>query len=193
MEKFSPEKIFDPAFSSNELCTVAGIERKLVNLWLERGVIQPSRTEQLALRTRPHFSCVEIFKARLTRELSGLLDIATSASRIAGVGAEIADNPAASSPDIRRIVRVAASPGWLHGSARAAERGKPLNFYAGYGRSENCWEFRMDMDIRKLADHFDSVSFVLIPIGGIFDATFLQCKSVIEGRGKERKKSDARS
>ena len=193
MENFSPNTIFAPAFSSNELCTVAGIERKLVNLWLERGVVQPSRTEQLAVRTRPHFSCVDIFKARLTRELSELLDIATSSSRIAGMSAEIADNPTASSPEIRRVVRVAASKGWMHGSARAAERGKPLNFYAGLSRSENCWEFRMDMDIGKLAIHFGDNSFVAIPIGAIFDAVYLECKSVFEGRAKERKKSDAQS
>jgi hypothetical protein len=183
METFSPNTIFAPAFSSNELCKVAGIDRKLANLWMERGVIEPTRTERLAVRTRPHFSCVGIFKARLTRELSDLLDIGTSTSRIPGLGAEVADNPSISNGDIRRVVHVAASPGWMHGSARAVERGKPLNFYAGFGRSDKCWEFRMDTNVDKLVAHFGDISFVLMPIGSIFDGVYLSCKSLIEGRG----------
>lgn len=125
-----------------------------------------------------------IFKARLTRELSELLDIATSSSRIAGIGAEAADNPSAYSTDVRRIVHVAASEGWMHGSARAVERGKPLNFYAGLSRSEKCWEFQMDMDVRKLVAHFGNTPFVLIPIGTIFDKVYLKCKSALEGHGQ---------
>jgi len=190
MEKFSPNTIFAPAFSSNELCMISGIERKLANLWLERGIIQPTRTEQLTVRSRPYFSCVAIFKTRLIRELSELLDIATSSSRIAAMGAEAADNPSAYSPDIRRIVHVAASEGWMHGSARAAERGKPLNFYAGLSRSEKCWEFQMEIDIRKLFVRFGNIPFVLIPIGDIFDAVYLKCKSAFENR-KQTKQSEA--
>jgi hypothetical protein len=185
MQKFSPNTIFAPAFSSNELCAIAGINRKLANLWLERGVIQPSRVERLAVRSRPHFSCVEIFKTRLTRELSELLDIGTSSSRVAGIAAEVADNPSAYSADIRRIVHVAASEGWMHGSARAVERGKPLNMYAGLSRSEKCWEFQMDMDVRKLVTQFDNIPIVLIPISALFDTVYLKCKSVTEARDHE--------
>jgi hypothetical protein len=181
MEKFSPNSIYEPVFSTNELSAIAGIDRKLVNLWLERGIIEPSRTEQLAVRTRPHFNCVAIFKARLTRELSELLDMSSSSSRFAGVGAELADNPSAGKADIRRVVDVAASPGWMHANARAAERGKPLNFYAGLSRTKACWEFRMDLDVRKLVDHFGKTSFVLIAIGALFDEVYLACKAVAEG------------
>lgn len=187
MEIFSPTSIFAPTFSSTELCKIAKIDRKLVNLWLERDVIQPSRTEQLPVRTRPYFSCVAIFKARLTHELSGLLDIGASSSSIAGLGAEVADNPTIPTPEILRVIHVAASEGWMHGSARAVERGKPLNFYAGLSRSERCWEFRMDQDVHKLAGHFKKLPFVLIPIGTLFDAVYLDCKSVFEGRGIEKR------
>lgn len=183
MENFSSTRIFEPVFSSAELCSIAEIDRKLANLWLERGIIQPSRIEQMTVRSRPYFSTVAIFKARLIRELSELLDIGTSSSRVAAVGAEAADSRSAYSPDVRRVVNVAASEGWMHGSARAAERGKPLHFYAGLSRSEKCWEFRMDMDVRKIVDHLGNVPLVLIPIGDLFDAIYLKCKSVYEGRG----------
>lgn len=185
MEKFSPNTIFAAAFSSNELCEIAGVDRKLANLWLERGVIQPSRIERLAIRSRPHFSCVEIFKTRLTRELSKLLDVATSSSQVAGIGAQVANDPTSYSADIRRIVHVAANEGWMHGSARAAERGKPLNFYAGLSRSEKCWEFQMDTDVRKLIARFGNVSIILIPIGDLFDAVYLKCKAAADMRASE--------
>src|SRR5262249_15345807 len=167
-------------FSSHELCAIAEIDRKLANLWLERGVIQPSRIEQLAVRSRPYFSCVAIFKARLTRELSEPIGLATS--RIAALGAEAADNRAAYSSDIRRVVDVAANEGWMYGAARAAERGKPFGLYAGLGRSKKCWEFRMDTDVRTLAEYFRDMAFVAIPIETIFYSVYLKCKLVFEGR-----------
>jgi hypothetical protein len=181
MEKFSPATIFAPAFSSSELCAIAGIDRKLANLWLERGLIEPSRIEQLAVRSRPYFSCVAIFKARLTRELSELFDMSSSSSQFAGIAAELANNPSAANATVRQVVHVAASPGWLHGHARAVERGKPLNFYAGLSRKNGCWEFRMDMDVRKLAAHFGKIPFMLFPIGAIFDEVYLACKAAAEG------------
>lgn len=183
MENFSPTKIFEPVFSSAELCSIAEIDRKLANLWLERGIIEPSRIEQLAVRSRPYFSVVAIFKARLIRDLSEVLDIGTSSSRVAAMGAEAADDPSAYGPDLRRIVNVAASAEWMRGSARAAERGKPLHFHAGLSRSEKCWEFQMDMDVLKLVRHFGSVPLILIPIGDVFDAIYLKCKATYEGRG----------
>jgi hypothetical protein len=42
-----------PLFTANELGRVAGLDRKLVNLRLERGLIEPTRIEQLAIRKRP--------------------------------------------------------------------------------------------------------------------------------------------
>lgn len=182
MKNFS-DAITEPLFSTSELCAIASIDRNLAKAWLERGIIQPSRIEQLTVRSRPYFSVVAIFQARLIRDLYEVLRIDTSSSSVAALGAEAADNPSAYGPDVRRIVNVAASAEWMRGSARAAEREKPLHFYAGLSRSEKCWEFQMEMDVLKLVRHFGSVPMVLIPIGDVFDAIYLKCKATYEGRG----------
>ena len=183
-----------PLFSASELGKVAGVDRKLVNLWLERRVVRPTRLEQLASRRRPSFSVAAIFKARLTRVLAESLAISTSSAVIAGLAAEMADDPKSATAELRRHVRVAADPGWMQASARSVERGKPLALFAGISRTGDRWRFALEPDAGKLADRFESdAPYAVVPIGSIFESVYRDCKARYEGGSPDKPRKRARA
>ena len=68
-------------FSGSQLCAVAKIDRKLLNLWIERKVIKPADREELGQKTRPWFSVANIFQARLIKVLSESLLLGSPSSK----------------------------------------------------------------------------------------------------------------
>ena len=69
-----------PFFTVAELAHIAGLDRGQVDVWLRRGVIQPTRIERLNVRSRSLFSVGAIFEAKLIRVLGEHLAIGPSDS-----------------------------------------------------------------------------------------------------------------
>jgi hypothetical protein len=184
-----------PLFSTSELGKVTGIDRKLVNLWLERELVRPTRLERMAVRNRPRFSVVDIFKARLNRTLSDRLLIGLSASTDAGEEAERAADPkAASRYMLPGAAHVLADEGWMWAVARSVERGKPLEVFAAIAWVDGCWDLWLELEAEKLASPFGpEVPYIVVPVGAIFACVYGQCKALLEGSERPRKKRRARS
>jgi hypothetical protein len=184
-----------PLFSATELGKVAGIERKLVNLWLERELIQPTRIERLAVRKRPLFSVVAIFKARLIRILSGSLLVSASGSMLAGAEAERASKPgAATRSRTPALPEVIADEGWMWAVARSVESGKALPLVAAITRSDDCWDFFLGLEVSSFARRFaPEVPYAVVPIGEIFASVYLECKALIPDSTSERPRKKRRA
>jgi hypothetical protein len=183
MKKETPElKIDKPEFTAAQLCAVAGIDRKLVNLWLERNLIAPTKVERLAARNRPMFSVIAIFKARLIRALSETLSINPASSMLAGIEAERASRPgAAAASSIARMAQTIADEGWMWAVARSVDRGKPLALFAAINRVDDCWQFFMEFDVGKFAQRFQpDEPYAVVPIGEIFATVYRDCKKTYE-------------
>jgi hypothetical protein len=81
-------------------------------MWLQRGVISPTRHEQLSVRKRALFSVVAIFQARLARQLIGRLGMMATPAVEAGVRAEEAARPGSrEAAGIGRVVKLVATKG----------------------------------------------------------------------------------
>src|SRR4029078_6403762 len=108
-----------PFFSGSELAKVAGIERKLLNLWIERGMISPTKIERHAARKRYSFSLRAIFGARLTKVLFDRLEISPPPGLEAGIDCGNAARPGApAAANLERLIRSVADAGWMFACAR---------------------------------------------------------------------------
>jgi hypothetical protein len=190
-------KIDLAAFTATQLSTVTGIDRKLVNLWLERGVITPTHLERLTERNRPMFSVIAIFKARLIKALSDELSINPASSMLAGAEAERASRPGArAASSVARMAQVIADAGWMWAVARGVDRGKPLALFAAINRTDDCWQLFLEFDVGKFAQRFGpDKAYAVIPIGEVFATVYRQCKKIYEGGqpGEPKKAPRARS
>lgn len=188
-------KISSSVFTATDLGKVAGIDRKLVDLWLERELIKPTHVEPLAVRNRPMFTVVAIFKARLTKILSDTLAISTSGSMLAGMEAERASKPGAvAAAGIARLAQVVADEGWMWAVARSVERDKPLALLAAISRSGDCWQFFLEFDVSKFTHRFGpEVPFAIVPVGAIFASVYRQCKEMYDSRPPEKPRNTRRA
>ncbi len=192
MNSSSPQlKIDEPSFTAADLSSMVGVDRKLVNLWLERGVIVPSKLERLPSRNRPMFSVIGIFKARLIRVLSETLSINPASSMLAGNEAERASRPgAAAASSVSRMAQTLADEGWMWAVARSVDRGKPLTLFAAITRADDCWQFFMEFDVSKLAPRFrPDEPYAIVPIGMLFAGVYRQCKEIHAGKLSRQKKN----
>ena len=92
-----PFDIYAGLFSPGEISEAAGVSRPIIDVWVNRGVIAPTRRERptgrkprprgksAARRGRPLFSCRDVFKATLVRVLAERLALgSTDSSLVAG-------------------------------------------------------------------------------------------------------------
>jgi hypothetical protein len=175
-------KIDASNFNATQLGHVAGADRKLINLWLERGLISPTKLERVGDRNRPKFSVIAIFKARLMKVLSETLSISPSSSMLAGNEAERAAKPSAAvASSITHMANTLADEGWMWAVARSVDRGKPLALFAAINRAEDCWRFFMEFDVGKFPQRFlPKEPYAVIPIGVLFAEVYRQCKTMHE-------------
>ncbi len=184
--------ITDPRFTARDLSEVAMIDRKLVNLWLERELIEPTLIKLLEVRKRPMFSVVGIYKARLMRLLTDHLQMSTSGLKLAG--SEIAKanrRGAAAASGIKSVAHAIADTGFLWAVKRSVDEnrplardsaGKPLALYGAVALVDDCWDFHLDFDLNELATRFASeVPFALIPVESTFASVYRQCLALSFG------------
>ena len=184
--------ITDPRFTARDLSEVALIDRKLVNLWLERNLIEPTLVKPLEVRKRPMFSMVAIYKARLMRLLSDYLEISTSGLKLAGLEVEKANRRgAAAASGIKRAANAIADAGWMWAVKRSVDdnrplardaAGKPLTLYGAIALIDGCWDFHMEFELSKFTSHFaPEVPFAVIPIEATFASVYRQCQALVSG------------
>jgi hypothetical protein len=171
--------ITEPRFSGSDLAEIVGVNRKLVNRWLERDLFVPTEVERLPVRSRPRFSLVGVFKARLSKILYDRICIVSSKSMNVGETAELAAKKGAKITSSAALANLLADEGWMHAQARSIRRGKPLRLYAAITRSERCWQFFLELEVAKFASRFGSeIPYVVVPIGEIFTSVYRQCEAI---------------
>jgi len=183
-------------FSGAALAKVAGVDRKLLNRWLERGLIEPPRIERLAIRKRPMFSVVAIFQARLIKILYDSLAISASGSVLAGLKAERESRPgAAAASGLARLAKAVADEGWMWAVARSVDRNEPLALLAAINRRSNdTWRFFLEFDAGKFADRFGPEEpYAIVQVGAIFGSVYRDCISIYEGQKPKGPRSPQRA
>ncbi len=203
-----------PLFTTSELCRAAGLAPHLAKVWLQRGLIEPGRTDQLAVRKRPLFSVAGIFRAALARQLGEQIEIGpfeagaaggapktSSSAAIKQIAAStrddaetLVDERKPERPGINQLARVITDEGWMWAVARSVERGKPLPLFGGVSKDGGCWSFYVELDAQKLHSHFapDAV-YAVVPIGAIFARVYTQCKSIYTATTAENPRKKGRA
>lgn len=178
-----PFDLYAPLFSVAEVAEIAGVSRPIVDVWVTRDVIKPTRRQRPAARKRysgkgkrvtqrvgrPLFSCRDIFKALLVRVLADEQALASPVSSLVATLTAVA-----------KVADVVDGGEWMWAVARSIERGQPLSVYAYANR--NGGEWRLDMHIGALgaAPCFGwKVPNVFIPVGDIFSEAYSKCRQLV--------------
>lgn len=182
-----------PQFTGSDLAHVAGLDSGLLKLWVRRGLLQPTRIERLAIRQRPHFSVVAIFKAKLMRLVGETLSIGPALVRLAADQAEDEANKKQgklSASAAAKLSRVLADEGWMWAVARSVETGKALPVFAAVTLTGDCWNFILYVGEEKIAPPFGAdVPYAFLPVGPIFASVYNECRHLLRGypAGKSKK------
>jgi hypothetical protein len=152
--------LYEAKFALNLAAKIAGVNRPVFDMWLNRDHIRRSNK-----KGRPLFSAREIFKAKLLQHLSISLLITLSKYE------EVADEAAS-------IAQIVADTGeWMWAVARGVESGNSMVVYAYATRIKSKWKF--DMHIQK---HGEEPSFgwgqphLYVPMSDIFATVYAECK-----------------
>jgi len=87
-------------FSQAALCEAAGIDHETANNWIKRGLLERTAVGGRKMRGRRLFSMLEIYKARLMREMTRFLAIPPSHC------AEIASRAIAEFVKTEKLIRI---------------------------------------------------------------------------------------
>jgi hypothetical protein len=196
------EPPFDPyaaLFSVAEVAEMAGVPRPIVDVWVTRKVIEPTRRQRPAAGKRysakkkkvtprvgrPLFSCRDVFKALLVRVLADELALASPES--SGVAtlvalAKVADVVDDGKRGLVEIADVAAGGEWMWAVGRSIERGQSLNVYAYANRHGGEWRLDMHFGALGATPCFGwNVPNIFIPVGDIFAEAYRKCRELVGG------------
>jgi hypothetical protein len=173
-------------FSAGELAEVSGLGRSMVDVWVSRGLLQPTRRERPKQKTkgkarkpqgRPLFSVGAIFQVRLTRELGAQIGIGSSEwVPLANIAA---------------VAEIASGGNWMWPCARGAERAQPFNVYAYAARSGGKWLFDMHVGEDGAAPCFGlHMPHIFIPMSEIFASVYVESKKILGVTGQAAAKDE---
>ena len=150
--------LYAPQFALNAAAKIAGVNRAVFDMWLNRGYIRRSNDTG-----RPLFSAREIFKAKLLQDLS---------SRIA-----LSDYK-----EVAEAARIVADTGeWMRFVARGIESGKPRVVYVYAARIDGKWKFDMHIGKRGKRPCFGwEHPHVFVPMAEIFGSVYVECKKILD-------------
>jgi hypothetical protein len=173
-----------PLFTSAELADVSGLSRTMVDVWISRGLLQPTRRERAERRTkgrvrkgqgRPMFSSGVIFKVALTCDLGRHLGIGLSEWGPLGNKVERAQLT-----NIAGVADRVAGGNWMWAVARGVENEKPFRIYTLATYSDGEWLFDMQLGDQSHKPSFgQDVPYLVIPTWKIYKRVYLQCKKLL--------------
>lgn len=179
---------YRPYFTAAELAEVSGLARSVVDLWVSRGLLPPTRREHSPRRSRgrvrkgkgrPMFSAVAIFKVRVACELGQHLDIGLSEWWIASTEAAQATNNSELS-SIARAAEISAEGNWMWAVARAAEAGKQFKVYGYTAFRKGEWLFDMHVGDTLAQPCFGTeIPHIFVPMSDIFSVVYRECKKLL--------------
>jgi hypothetical protein len=176
---------FDPyaaLFSAGEVAEMSGVSRAIIDVWVTRTVIEPSRRQRAPIRKRspnkkrvaprvgrPVFSCRDVFKVLLVRVLADRLTLASpESSRVARLA------------ELAKIADAVTGGNWMWALARSIERGNPLRLYAYATRSDGEWSLDMHIGEFLAAPKFGfDVPHIFVPMTVLFDEAYQKCRQLV--------------
>ena len=177
-----------PLFTSAELAEVSGLARSMVDVWVSRGLLQPTRREQSPRRTkgkvrkghgRPMFSAIAIFKVRLACELGRHLGIGLSEWVPLG-GLAGAAETGSDATNIAEATNLLAGGNWMWAVARGVENDKPFKTYSYATNATGKWLFDTQIGQQHQTPSFGlDVPHLFIPTGIIFETVYTECKKLL--------------
>jgi DNA-binding transcriptional MerR regulator len=154
-----------PLFTIGEVAAVSGSSRATLDMYLHRGILVPARREAVkGTRSRgqgrPIFSAVEVFKARLIRQLIDSIGLGPSESSALADAAVLAKAPAI-------------KENWMRAVAQGVLAGKPFLIYAVATRLQGEWklEITREMEATRRAESL----YVLVPVSRLFSEVYSAC------------------
>ena len=168
-----------PLFSGADLKQATGLDDEVFKVWLKRGTLRPARREKLAVRSRPHFSIIDIFKAKLAAALGNSFPIGPSLWMEAAE--EMKKPPKQAVSPV--LVHLLADEGWMWAVARSVERGKPLALFAAVTSDRGCWEYHLGLQKPFSPEEFGAgVPYLVIPVGEWFASVYRKCQFLLRDR-----------
>jgi hypothetical protein len=175
-------------FTAGELAEVSGLSRAMVDVWVSRGLLEPTRRERAKRQTkgrvrkgqgRPMFSSVAIFKVRLTLELGRHLGIGLSEWVALSNIAELAKIPSYIA-NIAEVADMIAGGNWMWAVARGIENGKPFKICSYATQDHGEWLFDMEIGEDRRQPRFGlEVPHLFIPMWRVFETVYVECKKLL--------------
>ncbi len=169
---------FDPYgafFTGSELALLSGLNRPMVDVWVNRGLLEPARRERPTTTSKkgrnrkgqgkPMYSLADVFMVRLTRELGAHLEF--------GLSEWVA------LASIAKAAKIASGENWMWAAGRAIENNKPWKIYGYATYAEGEWLFDMHINEFKEPCFGLKASFLFIPMSEVFEATYTECKKLL--------------
>ncbi len=192
--------LYAAQFGTGDVAHVCGVSRAVIDMWVNRGFIGPTRRTRSATerpratkrgrstvsKGRPLFSVRDVFKARLMRVLAmqvgaGLAEWEEIAEQVRNRKIKDSERAIGALAELAEISDTPAMTGeWMWAVARSIERGKPLNIYAYASRSGEEWLFDMHFVNRGEPPCFgENVPHVFIPVSDVFAYVYTKCKKIL--------------
>jgi hypothetical protein len=202
MQKQPPFDLYAGLFSVAEVAEISRVPRPIMDVWVNRNVLTPTRRQRPATGDpqqnskkprparrpgRPLFACRDVFKASLIRVLADYGLSSTGSSELAGVtiaakipaGVAFARNAA---PWASFEIAEATGGGeWMWACARSIERQRPLFIYVYAAQQNRKWSIDMHVGARGAKPCFGwNRPHIFIPMSELFADVYLRCKEILE-------------
>ena len=174
-------------FTANELAAASGLNRAMVDVWLNLKRIKETRREHSPSRKkgrtrkgrgRPMFSAIAIFEVRLAVELGRHLGVGLSE------WVHLSDKAEAISIDahaarLAGVVDLIGDGNWMWAVARGLESGRPFKISIRVACVGNKWLMDPQIGDAQLGPPFGDVPYLVIPVWRIFSTVYTDCKKLL--------------
>jgi hypothetical protein len=166
--------LYRPMFGPIDVAKIAGVNRTMVDVWLQRGLISPAargekQNPRAKTKGKPYFSAREVFQVRLLHLLASDLFLGLSDYAVVAEKAKLAST-------------ISQAGEWMWAVARGIENGRPFLVYAYATHAGGEWQFDVHMEKTGGAPCFGwDVPHVYVPMSTIFSPVYLECKRLRVG------------
>jgi hypothetical protein len=173
-----------PIFATADLVAVSGLSRGAVDMWVNRGLLEPTQRRERMSPSRkssrprkgqgkPMFSMAAIFRARLAHDLGTHFGVGLSEWMELAKIIEVTEN-------FRGRGKGPLAGSWMEAVARGIETNTPITVlaYAKRGRDGN-WVLSMQLSQKLDEPKLGGGPQIFIPMSEIFTAVYHECKKLL--------------
>lgn len=188
-------------FTTGKLAEIAEVDRRVVDVWLNRGLLQPVRRERSSAakrrpgatsQGRPLFAIDTVFQVRLARELghhiglglSEWIELAQQLQHDGVVGGQQGRGGGSTASrrrlhEIAKVTAMAAGGNWMWANARAIESGESFVLHGYATNARGKWLMDVAIGDRHAPCFGLATPHIFIPMSSIFAEVYRRAKEML--------------